>query len=690
MRRSAIAVAALLLAVSAAALGSASGQGQGSHGVSSRRSSKQAAAEATLSPRERAEQVLSRFTFGERPGEAAAVEAVGVDAWFERQLQPDAIADPALEKRLAAYNTLTMSPEQALTLFPDRGTIQAMAEGKRSVPTDPQLAAVAEVEVARYRREEDAKRASSAVPPLAAPTDAEQADTKRRGEAAATRIAADLLTLPKQQRMAALLARPVDDRIVLVDFVGGEQKTTLLGDFTPRERELFFAMSGGVGSAYRITGELQEAKLLRAVLSERQVQEVMTDFWFNHFNIFAPKDADHWYTTSFERDAIRKHALGHFRDLLLATAESPAMMVYLDNMLSIGPDSVANGVNPANPRSKKGNKGLNENYGREVMELHTLSVNGGYTQADVTALSAILTGWGVDRPGQGGPFLFDERRHEPGSKVWLGRTIAEGRRVDGTPDGMSEGVEALTVLARSPQTAHFIATLLAQRFVADAPPPRLVDELTKTYLANDGDIRVMLRDLVHSPEFNERRYFRNQVKTPLEFMGSAFRCSATDPANPGAMANTLKTMGMPLYQALPPTGYLLTADHWMNSSALVVRLNFAYALTGSHFANQRFDSPHLLALALLSGAPGQPGAANAAQRTVRVTAVAGEPAPAASGNEIALHALEGALIAGPVKAQTNELIRKQMNELRGALGSPVDTLNLLTALILGSPDFQLR
>src|SRR6202044_1123080 len=167
-----------------------------------------------------------------------------------------------------------------------------------------------------------------------------------------------------------------------------------------------------IGAPYQIVNELSQAKLLRAILSERQLQEVMTDFWFNHFNIFIGKDSDQWYPSSYERDAIRKHALGKFRDLLLATAQSPAMLVYLDNWLSIGPDSQANGVNPANPRSKPGNKGLNENYGREVMELHTVGVNGGYKQADVTNLSAILTGWAVNQPNLAGAFQFDPKRHE--------------------------------------------------------------------------------------------------------------------------------------------------------------------------------------------------------------------------------------------------------------------------------------
>ena len=208
-------------------------------------------------------------------------------------------------------------------------------------------------------------------------------------------------------------------------------------------------MQSDVNAAYRIGDELAQAKMVRAVLSERQLQEVMTDFWFNHFNVYLPKDSDQWYTTAYERDVIRRNALGKFGDLLVATAESPAMMVYLDNWLSIGPDSLANGVNPANPRAKAGNKWLNENYGREVMELHTVGVNGGYTQADVTNLAAILTGWTVNQPNLAGAFQFDPKKHEPGTKTWLGHRVGSG--ADFVIQGATVGaVAGAVVLADAP------------------------------------------------------------------------------------------------------------------------------------------------------------------------------------------------------------------------------------------------
>jgi uncharacterized protein (DUF1800 family) len=684
-------------------------------------------AQTPLDPHERVVQLLNRFTFGPRPGEVEGVAAQGIDRWFAQQLDPNSIKDQVWVRRQGDFPTLTMTPEQALTQLPDRGIVEQVADGKRPYPTDPLLASVYQVQIYRLNRERD-ERKQYPKGDAPQPTDAEKAAKKKQDQETAARVAGDLYALPKNKRMAALIEMPVEDRIAFATSLGGDQRNQLLSDFNPRERETFNAMAaGGIGTQYLIEQELAQGKIERAILTERQVQEVMTDFWFNHFNIYVGKDSDQWYTTAYERDVIRPHALGKFRDLLLATAESPAMMVYLDNWLSIGPDSLANGVNPANPNSKKGTKGLNENYGREVMELHTVGVNGGYTQADVTHLSAILTGWGVDRPNLAGPFLFDPKKHEPGTKDWFGYridedgnafrfdspttssgkkakpapavpgqpTLAPILRVDasaivkaGVPPGMSQGITALTLLAESPQTAHFIAYLLAQRFVADEPPPALVGRLAATYMSTDGDIKAILLTLIHSPEFNSHRFYRNKVKTPVEFIASAFRTTVTDPQNAGALVNTIRDMGMPLYRALPPTGYYLTAEQWMNSTALVSRLNFADQLTHNRFSNQKFDAAHVLALGLLSQPAGY--TANAAQgRSMNVAASMNASSSAMpSGADLALRVLETTLIGGDVSTQTNQLIHKQMTEQ--AVTDPNDKLNLLTALVLGSPEFQLR
>jgi uncharacterized protein (DUF1800 family) len=671
------------------------------------------ASDTPLNQRERATQMLNRFAFGPRPGDVDRVMNLGPDKWFAQQLDPASIPDSILDKRLQDDPTLAMTPEQMLAIFPDRGTVEQVADGKRPYPTDPLLESVYEVQVYKLLQERGNKL--HAAPD---PTDEQKAAQKKIDQAIAARIAGELFALPKRERMAALNAMPPADRIAFASNVGGDQRNTLFADLTPRERETIYSFQGGVGASYRIYDELAQARELRDILSERQLQQVMTDFWFNHFNVFAPKDSDQWYTTAYERDVIRPNALGRFRDLLLATAQSPAMMVYLDNWLSIGPDSIANGVDPKNPNAKRGKKGLNENYGREVMELHTVGVNGGYTQADVTHLSAILTGWSVDRPNQAGPFLYDARKHEPGVKNWFGYTIDEQGDVlsaaggataklspgltaaiahASTPDGMKQGIAALSLLAASPKTAHFISFLLAQRFVADDPPPALVNRLAATYIASDGDIKAILRQLVTSPEFNSHRYFRNKVKMPSEFVASAFRATATDPQNPGALVGLLSNqLGEPPYKKLEPTGYYVTADHWMNTQSLLARLNFADQLTHNHFANQKFDSARVLALSLMSDRAAGSELASAQSglqpeggvRSLRVADASATPDSAGIGPDVALHVLEATMIGGEISPKTDQFIHSQMAQQ--PVANPTDTLNLLTALLLGSPEFQLR
>jgi uncharacterized protein (DUF1800 family) len=671
-----------------------------------------------LNDHERAQQMLNRFTFGPRPGEVNRVAAMGGGQWFEQQLQPETIPDKALDRRLQDFPTLSMTPDRALLQLPDRGEIERVAKGQVPYPADPVLAAMYEVLVFKQEDDKAKTKVDASGKKAYDPSDAELAAQKKAQQADAARVAGVLFSLPKAQRMGALTKMPVADRIAFTGNLAGDQRTLLLNDFTPREREIFQGMASGPGgAAYQIGQELSQAKFVRAVLSERQLQEVMADFWFNHFNVFVGKDADQWYTTSYDRDAIRANALGKFRDLLMATAKSPAMSIYLDNWLSIGPDSIANGG--SKPGAKKGNKGLNENYGREVMELHTVGVNGGYTQADVTALANVLTGWGVDRPyGGAGGFVFDPKKHEPGVKQWFGHAIgspavpvASGQVAarGGDPavgggmmgdmtmgggaaakpgsangpvandPGMMEGVQALTILAASPKTAHFISWKIAQRFVADDPPPALVDRMAATYMKTDGDIKAILRTLVESPEFNSTKYFRNKVKTPVEYLASAFRTTATDPSNPLALVNASRTMGMPVFYALPPTGYYITAEQWMNTSALVDRLNFAYKLTNNQFGGQKFDAPHVLALGLMT----QPAA------TAKVQAAAYTPGAAPTeGMDVVLKVLESTMIGGGVSAQTNQLIHKQVDG-QTALGAG-DRLNLLTALVMGAPEFQLR
>jgi uncharacterized protein (DUF1800 family) len=644
-----------------------------------------------LNSEERAIQMLNRFTFGPRPGEIEAVEKEGPDAWFEQQLNPQSIPDPAVEKRLGEFPSLYLAPSDLLVQFPSNQMIRQTAEGKRPYPADPVLASAYEVLVMKYNLRQAEQKAGQAAGNAqgAEQADEQKKEQRREWQQQAQVLADQVLAYPRDQRMQAILKLPVDQRAILTEFVPDPQKTLLLNDFTPRQKELFALMAGGPDGLRVIDGELQQAKMLRAILSERQLLEVMTDFWYNHFNVDIRKDAAQWYAPTYERDAIRAHALGKFSDLLLATAQHPAMLYYLDNWSSIGSDSQAAGKG-------KNQRGLNENYGREVMELHTVGVDGGYTQADVTNLAKILTGWTIDMPQQGGGFVFDPRKHEPGAVKWFGQNVQD--------NGYLEGRQALLWLAAQPQTAHHISYQLAQRFVADDPPPALVDRMTKTWLDTGGDIKEVLRTMVHSPEFNSQKDYRNKVKTPLEFVASVLRATDTNPTNPGALVGVIARMGEPLYQMQPPTGYSTTADHWMNSGALVDRLNFSMQFASSKVGGIRFDAPRLLAQGLLAK-PAAP--ASSLHNTGRSEAIAMTAAGLPSGQDEALNLMEQMLIASQVSAKTNAVIHR---ELTGAMddpnaaqpnqpqnlatnpaqSDPAQTLDTMTALILGSPEFQMH
>ena len=294
----------------------------------------------------------------------------------------------------------------------------------------------------------------------------------------------------------------------------------------------------GINPQNLIVGQLQAAKLIRAVHSERQLEEVMVDFWMNHFNVFIAKGPERLLVPSYERDVIRPRAFGKFRDLLGATAKSPAMLVYLDNIQSVSPDSRA---------GRRGKRGLNENYARELMELHTLGVDGGYTQQDVIEVAKVFTGWMVPG-GQGGgaaSFRFQPAAHAPGDKKVLGHTIREG--------GVQEGEEVLDLLAGHASTAKFLATKLVRRFVADDPPPSLVSKVAETYTATGGDIREMLRTIFDSPEFWSSETFQAKAKKPLEFVASTIRAIGGELTPTPMLLGAMQRLGEPLYLCQPPT-----------------------------------------------------------------------------------------------------------------------------------------
>jgi uncharacterized protein (DUF1800 family) len=413
-----------------------------------------------------------------------------------------------------------------------------------------------------------------------------------------------------------------------------------------------------------IVSELLEAKILRAVYSERQLAEQLSDFWFNHFNIFVYKDTDRWYLIPYERDAIRPHVLGKFRDLLEATAKSPAMLYYLDNASSADPHAFDRlKAHPERPRPGEKlpplgpRRGLNENYGRELMELHTLGVDGGYKQQDVIEVARAFTGWTIESPRENPSFYFDERIHDPDPKRVLGKKIKGG--------GIKDGEQVLDLLVKNPHTAHHIALQLAEHFVSDDPPPALVARMAKTFEKSKGDVRAVMTTMIYSPEFWSRAAFRAKVKTPFELVVSTARALGADVDQPMQLAQWVARIGEPLYQCLTPNGYSDKAAAWVSTGALLNRVNFAVALTGNKVRGAQVDINSL------------------------VGTDAGGNAP------LALQRVETEFLAGQVSDTTRETLENEMKEPRilGArLDDPVTQVNvgLITGLVLGSPEFQKR
>ncbi len=327
-----------------------------------------------------------------------------------------------------------------------------------------------------------------------------------------------------------------------------------------------------------VAQDLTQAKIYRAIYSNRQLEEVLIDFWYNHFNVFLDKGADRYLVTAYERDAIRPHVLGKFEHLLKATAESPAMLFYLDNWQSVDPNAAGRFTG-----KKQARRGLNENYARELMELHTLGVDGGYTQKDVTEVARCFTGWTIREPRRGGGFAFNERMHDRGEKIVLGVKITAG-------GGQEDGVKVLHILARHPSTARFISRKLATRFVADDPPASLVAKMAKTFSRKNGDLREVLKTMLASQEFWSENAYRAKVKSPLEMIASAVRAMDGEVESGSGLVRQIANLGQPLYRKQEPTGYSNVSGEWVNSAALLARMNFALALAGNRIPGVRVDT----------------------------------------------------------------------------------------------------
>jgi uncharacterized protein (DUF1800 family) len=369
----------------------------------------------------------------------------------------------------------------------------------------------------------------------------------------------------KRELLASLPADKLDD--VLIALPRGQRQQLLSNSPVDVQRKIMLLNSPQQVVAY----DLLESKLLRAIESNRQLVEELDDFWFNHFNVYYDKGSDRFLIPEYEREAIRPNVLGKFRDLLEATAKSPAMLFYLDNFQSVRPDI------DANSKNRKVKRGLNENYGRELMELHTLGVNGGYTQHDVTEVARCFTGWTIQDPRKGGAFFYNDNLHDKGEKVVLGHVIPAG-------GGMEDGEKVLDILATHPSTAKFISTELAQRFVADNPPQSLIDNMSKTFLDTGGDIRRVMKTMLDSKEFWSQGAYRAKVKTPFEMVASSVRALGANVTDAWALANQVGNLGEPLYRKQEPTGYSNLNSEWVNSAALLGRMNFAVQLTQNRVA----------------------------------------------------------------------------------------------------------
>ncbi|HEY4742104.1 MAG TPA: DUF1800 domain-containing protein [Candidatus Acidoferrales bacterium] len=552
---------------------------------------------------------LNRLAYGPRPGDIENVRKMGLEKWIDQQLHPESIDDSALDARLEQYPTLRMSSKKLLDEFPP-----------------PQQAAKKEGVTKEAYQEQMKEKSREAVA---------QAQT----------------TGPNAQA-AAQLAK-----------IQGPQ---------------------------RIVAELSMAKLDRAIYSHRQLEAVMEDFWYNHFNVFVQKDSDKWLVTAYVRDTIRPHTLGKFQDLLVDTARSPAMLIYLDNWLSVDPiayqrqqaeaamrrqrfQGVFAGVempqpgtfpppynNPnAPPRvpPKKQDKGLNENYGREVMELHTLGVDGGYTQQDVIQMARCLTGWTVHEPRRDPEFFFDVKLHTEGKKVVLGHTFNYG--------GMKDGEDALKMLANNPNAAKFISTKLARHFVSDNPPPALVDRMAHSYLSSGGDIRVLMKTMIYSREFWSREAFRAKVKEPFELAASTARALNADAEITLPLVQWVGRMGEPLFQAQPPTGYSDKAEMWVNTGALLNRLNFALSLSSNKISGTSVNLESMLG------------------------------PDAGSDPQVALSTAINLFLDGQIAPLTRQTLEGRMDDpqiVQAKLDDPVKHVNqaLVAGLVLGAPEFQRR
>jgi uncharacterized protein (DUF1800 family) len=569
---------------------------------------------------------LDRLTFGPRTGDFENVKKLGVKKWIEQQLHPEQTPETAfLQAKLAPLESLRMTSHEVAQHYPAPQMIKAIADGRQPMPDDPVLRASLTRLVARYKvnKQKDGE-VSDKIDDLKPAKTVEQVL-----DPAQVKIIRSGTPDQKRQLLAALPASQIDDLVIALPRPMRQQLFNLAPVDVRRKILLMNAPQAVV--AY----DLLESKLMRAVYSNHQLAEELDDFWFNHFNVYYDKGSDRFTIPAYERDAIRPNVLGNFRTLLEATAKSPAMLFYLDNFQSVKSDM------DAKAKNRKVKRGLNENYARELMELHTLGVNGGYTQQDVIEVARCFTGWTIEEPRKGGGFLYNDKAHDKGQKVVLGHVIPAG-------GDMKDGQMVLDILVHHPSTARFISRKLAQRFVADNPPQALVDRMAAAFLQKNGDIREVMRTMLNSKEFWSEGAYRAKVKTPFEMVASAVRALDANVDDAFALANQIGNLGEPLYRKQEPTGYSNLNGEWVNSAALLGRMNFALNLAQNKVPGVKVDA-----------------------RKFATT----DPSAVAQ-----------ALLVRDLSAQTRATIENAVKDKAGKAPPP----GMVAGLVIGSPEFQRR
>lgn len=583
---------------------------------------------STTSPRlteaQRVTHLLNRLAFGARPGEVERVLKLGWQKYLDQQLHPETIADTIIEEKLKAFPELQFTNEQLVRAFPQPNLLN------------------------RYLHQRGIDQ----------------------------RAFSEMYNQFRSERPFDANATAANKNLAISSY----------GTATPEEVEqrrndiLAIIKELNIRPTNEVFNMAQQAKVLRAVYSERQLQEVLTDFWFNHFNVFARKGGPSNTTfIPYERDTIRMNVFGRFEDLLRATAQSAAMLYYLDNFQSMSPTgrrppnmNVADlfvepnmrppmpnnpprpNRPPNNPPPRRPGAGINENYAREIMELHTLGVDGGYTQQDVQEVARCFTGWTLRNPQLGGGFHFEPLMHDEGEKIVLGQRIPAG-------GGINDGETVIKMLAQHPSTAKFIATKLARKFISDNPSPALIERVAKVFLKTDGDLREVYKALFTAPEFWAQENYRSKIKTPFEMVVSALRATGAETDGGRQIQQVLEQMGEGLYLAQPPTGYPETAAHWVSTGALLLRMNFALALSGNRLRGTKVSPQSLVS----EVKPEQPEAM--AEQIIK------------------------ALLNGEMSAPTRATLMKaitepQMMKVANPANNPM--LPRIIALVLGSPEFQ--